>query len=94
MEDVSDSLANLLSTPSKEIRCVESIVFSSLNPPPSYRRFVLYNQIPCMRFSCNFHQIYYIVSAPVQSLMRLQLIFLLQASRGFDLPGCGDTGRE
>ncbi|KAL8155095.1 clustered mitochondria protein [Apium graveolens] len=40
MEDVSDSLANLLSTPSKEIKCVESIVFSSLNPPPSYRRLV------------------------------------------------------
>lgn len=41
MEDVSDSLTNLLSSPSKEIKCVESIVFSSFNPPPSYRRFVL-----------------------------------------------------
>uniref|UniRef100_A0A175YGS5 Clustered mitochondria protein homolog n=1 Tax=Daucus carota subsp. sativus TaxID=79200 RepID=A0A175YGS5_DAUCS len=40
MEDVSDSLANLLSSPSKEIKCVESIVFSSFNPPPSYRRLV------------------------------------------------------
>lgn len=39
MEDVSDSLTNL-SSPSKEIKCVESIVFSSLNPPPSYRRLV------------------------------------------------------
>ncbi|KAL6562798.1 hypothetical protein OROHE_005385 [Orobanche hederae] len=32
------SLTKLLSTPSKEIKCVESIVFSSFNPPPSYRR--------------------------------------------------------
>ncbi|KAL6495668.1 hypothetical protein OROGR_030231 [Orobanche gracilis] len=32
------SLTNLLLTPSKEIKCVESIVFSSFNPPPSYRR--------------------------------------------------------
>lgn len=41
MEDVSGSLSNLLSSPSKEIKCVESIVFSSFNPPPSYRRFGL-----------------------------------------------------
>ncbi|KAF4386076.1 hypothetical protein F8388_016328, partial [Cannabis sativa] len=40
MEDVSGSLSNLLSSPTKEIKCVESIVFSSLNPPPSYRRLV------------------------------------------------------
>ncbi|KAF7824516.1 clustered mitochondria protein [Senna tora] len=40
MEDVSGSLGNLLSSPLKEIKCVESIVFSSLNPPPSYRRLV------------------------------------------------------
>ncbi|KAA8520267.1 hypothetical protein F0562_014523 [Nyssa sinensis] len=40
MEDVATSLTNLLSSPSKEIKCVESIVFSSLNPPPSYRRLV------------------------------------------------------
>ncbi|KAD5802797.1 hypothetical protein R6Q59_023791 [Mikania micrantha] len=40
MEDVSGSLSNLLSSPSKEIKCVESIVFSSFNPPPSYRRLV------------------------------------------------------
>jgi protein TIF31 len=40
MEDVSDSVTNLLSFPSKEIKCVESIMFSSLNPPPSYRRLV------------------------------------------------------
>ncbi|KAL3516547.1 hypothetical protein ACH5RR_023449 [Cinchona calisaya] len=38
MENVSASLSNLFSTPSKEIQCVESIVFSSFNPPPSYRR--------------------------------------------------------
>ncbi|KAF5758877.1 putative clustered mitochondria protein [Helianthus annuus] len=41
MEDVSGSLSNLLS-PSKEIKCVESIIFSSFNPPPSYRRFAGY----------------------------------------------------
>ncbi|KAK4756668.1 hypothetical protein SAY87_006795 [Trapa incisa] len=38
VEDVTSSLGNLLSSTSKEIRCVESIVFSSFNPPPSYRR--------------------------------------------------------
>ncbi|CAK9154903.1 unnamed protein product [Ilex paraguariensis] len=38
MDDVSGSLTNLLSLPSKEIKCVESVVFSSFNPPPSYRR--------------------------------------------------------
>ncbi|GER48746.1 clustered mitochondria protein homolog [Striga asiatica] len=32
------SLTKLLSPPSKEIKCVESIVFSSFNPPPSHRR--------------------------------------------------------
>ncbi|XP_019425362.1 PREDICTED: clustered mitochondria protein-like isoform X3 [Lupinus angustifolius] len=40
MEDVSGSLSNLLSSPLKDIKCVESIVFSSFNPPPSYRRLV------------------------------------------------------
>ncbi|XP_073277929.1 clustered mitochondria protein isoform X2 [Primulina huaijiensis] len=38
MDVGSGSLTNLLSSSSKEIKCVESIVFSSLNPPPSYRR--------------------------------------------------------
>ncbi|KAJ8565661.1 hypothetical protein K7X08_008237 [Anisodus acutangulus] len=38
VEDVSGSVSSLLSAPSKEIKCVESIVFSSFNPPPSYRR--------------------------------------------------------
>ncbi|KAL1547485.1 clustered mitochondria protein-like [Salvia divinorum] len=38
MENVISSLNSLLSSPSKEIKCVESIVFSSFNPPPSYRR--------------------------------------------------------
>ncbi|KAG8363575.1 hypothetical protein BUALT_Bualt19G0036700 [Buddleja alternifolia] len=38
MENATSSLSNLLSSPSKEIKCVESIVFSSFNPPPSYRR--------------------------------------------------------
>lgn len=37
MDDVAGS-SNLLSSPSKEIKCIESIVFSSFNPPPSYRR--------------------------------------------------------
>lgn len=40
MDDVTGSLTNLLSSPPKEIKCVESIVFSSFNPPPSYRRLV------------------------------------------------------
>ncbi|WCJ18976.1 Clustered mitochondria protein [Euphorbia peplus] len=40
MEDVTGSLGKLISSPSKEIKCVESIVFSSFNPPPSYRRLV------------------------------------------------------
>lgn len=40
MEDVAGSLGKLLSSPSKEIKCAESIVFSSFNPPPSYRRLV------------------------------------------------------
>lgn len=38
MEDVPGSLSNLLSSSLKEIKCIESIVFSSFNPPPSYRR--------------------------------------------------------
>ncbi|RWR77799.1 clustered mitochondria protein isoform X4 [Cinnamomum micranthum f. kanehirae] len=40
MEDITGSLGNLASSSSKEIKCVESIVFSSFNPPPSYRRLV------------------------------------------------------
>ncbi|CAN1827682.1 Clustered mitochondria protein [Linum perenne] len=40
MEDVSDSLGKLLSSSSNEVKCVESIVFSSFNPPPNYRRLV------------------------------------------------------
>lgn len=38
VEDVTTSLGNLLSSTGKEIKCLESIVFSSFNPPPSYRR--------------------------------------------------------
>ncbi|CAI9103152.1 OLC1v1001598C1 [Oldenlandia corymbosa var. corymbosa] len=38
MENVPGALSNLFLPPSKEIQCVESIVFSSFNPPPSYRR--------------------------------------------------------
>ncbi|MED6171806.1 hypothetical protein PIB30_044224 [Stylosanthes scabra] len=40
MEDPSSSLANLLSSPLKDVKCVKSIVFSSFNPPPGYRRLV------------------------------------------------------
>lgn len=40
MEDVPGALGNLILPPSREIKCVESIVFSSFNPPPSYRRLV------------------------------------------------------
>ncbi|KAJ7949124.1 Clustered mitochondria protein-like [Quillaja saponaria] len=40
MEDVTGSLGNLLTSSSKEIKCVESIVFSSFNPPPTYRKLV------------------------------------------------------
>ncbi|TKY49558.1 Clustered mitochondria protein [Spatholobus suberectus] len=40
MEDISGSLSSLLSSPLKDIKCVESVVFSSFNPPPSYRRLV------------------------------------------------------
>ncbi|XP_047337970.1 clustered mitochondria protein-like isoform X2 [Impatiens glandulifera] len=40
MEDVTSSITSLLSSPSNEIKSVENIVFSSLNPPPSYRRLV------------------------------------------------------
>lgn len=39
MEDNNDALSDLaFSVPSKEIKCVESIVFSTFNPPPCYRR--------------------------------------------------------
>jgi protein TIF31 len=41
MEDVAGSLSNLLLSSSKEIKCVESIVFSSFNPAPSYRRWII-----------------------------------------------------
>lgn len=40
MEDITGSLGKLVPSSSKEIKCVESIVFSSFNPPPSYRRLV------------------------------------------------------
>ncbi|KAJ4753110.1 hypothetical protein LUZ62_087515 [Rhynchospora pubera] len=40
MEDVSSSIPNLILPGPKDINCIESIVFSSFNPPPSYRRLV------------------------------------------------------
>lgn len=82
MEDVSDSLANLLSSPSKEIKCVESIVFSSFNPPPSYRRFAYVNNINIWVFFGNFSQIYHIVFALVRSRMTLELILITSGLSG------------
>lgn len=38
VEDISGSLHNLVLFNPKDIKCVESIVFSSFNPPPSYRK--------------------------------------------------------
>ncbi|KAK1282554.1 Clustered mitochondria protein [Acorus calamus] len=38
MEDIPGSLCNLMPSSSQVIKCVESIVFSSFNPPPNYRR--------------------------------------------------------
>ncbi|AQK54773.1 tola protein homolog1 [Zea mays] len=38
MEDSAGALTNLLASAPAEIKCVGSIVFSSFNPPPSYRR--------------------------------------------------------
>ncbi|CAA6661589.1 unnamed protein product [Spirodela intermedia] len=40
MEDITGSLSNLVSSSPKDIKCVETIVFSSFNPPPTYRRLV------------------------------------------------------
>ncbi|KAF9675620.1 hypothetical protein SADUNF_Sadunf09G0051100 [Salix dunnii] len=40
MEDVAGSVCELLSFPSKEITCVDNIIFSSFNPPPGHRRLV------------------------------------------------------
>ncbi|XP_027357190.1 clustered mitochondria protein-like [Abrus precatorius] len=40
LEDVSGFLGNLLPSPLKDVKCVESIMFSSFNPPPSFRRLV------------------------------------------------------
>ncbi|WOL17203.1 clustered mitochondria protein-like [Canna indica] len=41
MEDITGVLLDLLTSPSsKDIKCVENIVFSTFNPPPSYRRLV------------------------------------------------------
>ncbi|KAF5186876.1 Clustered mitochondria protein [Thalictrum thalictroides] len=40
MEDTTGLLTELVSSSSKDIKCVESLVFSSFNPPPSYRRLV------------------------------------------------------
>ncbi|AQK74262.1 Clustered mitochondria protein [Zea mays] len=38
MEDSAGALTNLLASTPAEIKCVESMVFSSFNPPPTYRR--------------------------------------------------------
>lgn len=38
--DITCCLNNILTSTPKEIMCVESIVFSSFNPPPNYRRLL------------------------------------------------------
>lgn len=38
MDDVPGSLSSLVFNGVKDVKCVESIVFSTFNPPPSYRR--------------------------------------------------------
>ncbi|KAJ3694660.1 hypothetical protein LUZ60_000037 [Juncus effusus] len=38
VEDVQSSLPNLIASVQSDIKCIGSIVLSSLNPPPSYRR--------------------------------------------------------
>ncbi|CAN8254697.1 unnamed protein product [Cochlearia groenlandica] len=40
IEDVPGSLKKLINSPSEDIKCVENIVFSSFNPPPSHRKLV------------------------------------------------------
>ncbi|KAL9275941.1 Clustered mitochondria protein-like protein [Drosera capensis] len=40
MDDVSGCLSKLLPPTSKETKCVDTLVFSSFDPPPSYRRLV------------------------------------------------------
>ncbi|GAB2260888.1 hypothetical protein Droror1_Dr00011743 [Drosera rotundifolia] len=40
MDDVSGALSKLLPPTNKETKCVDTLVFSSFNPPPSYRRLV------------------------------------------------------
>uniref|UniRef100_A0A1D1Z9L5 Clustered mitochondria protein homolog n=1 Tax=Anthurium amnicola TaxID=1678845 RepID=A0A1D1Z9L5_9ARAE len=40
MEDITGSLCNFVSSPLRDVKCLETIVFSSFNPPPSYRRLV------------------------------------------------------
>ncbi|GAB2289060.1 hypothetical protein Dimus_023362 [Dionaea muscipula] len=40
IEDVTGSLSKLLLPTYKEIKCVDTLVFSSFNPPPSFRRLV------------------------------------------------------
>lgn len=50
VEDVSGSVSSLLAAPSKETKCVESIVFSSFNPPPSYRRFIIIYLMMIIKF--------------------------------------------
>ncbi|XP_074294610.1 clustered mitochondria protein-like isoform X2 [Silene latifolia] len=40
MEDVTSCFSKLFPSSPKEIKCVESLVFSSLNPPPTHRRLV------------------------------------------------------
>lgn len=78
MESVSASLTNLLSLPSKEIKCVESIVFSSFNPPPGYRRFSSF----LGNFTC------YIALSNVMKLMFPWLRFRLRIALMHWIPFC------
>ena len=93
MENVSASLSNLFSPPSKEIQCVESIVFSSFNPPPSYRRlsFLLHNHF---LYALSF------LHEPMMSASFLDVVlsqsstYFVQAFRRPDLFGRGHYGRK
>lgn len=97
MESVSASLTNLLSLPSKEIKCVESIVFSSFNPPPGYRRFssFLGNFTCYIALSNVMNTNVSLTSLSVENRTdALNTILLHQAFWRLDLFGCVDPRRK
>ena len=51
MKDTTVALTNLLASALAEIKCVASIVFSSFNPPPSYRRYIQQKMTQMIRHS-------------------------------------------